>query len=264
MKRLLLPAMLLFAFPAFSQMKEGKITYERVIQFPVRNFNIDPAIAAQIPKSRTDQFELLFGNNQSLWQYLPSATEEGDGTSFSGGGMSFRFNAGSNDMTYYNFEKGTRIDQRELADKSYVVTDSIRKQVWKLTDETKTVLNYSVRKATSIRISTRRQTSMENGIMKIEPVPDTSVVVAWFTTDIPVSVGPEFQGQLPGAILELDIANGQSVYKAVDISPKVSLAKIKEPKEGKKMSAEQFAKERDKVMEEMRRNMSNNVIRIQQ
>jgi len=265
MKRLLLPATLLFAISAFSQMKEGKIVYERVFQLPIRNFNLDPAIAAQIPKSRTDQYELLFGNNQSLWQYLPNATNDGDGNTFAGGGMAFRFNAGNNDVSYCNFEKGTRVDQREIAEKSYVVTDSIRKQVWKLTDETKTILNYPVRKATSTRVSTRMQMSMENGVMKREPIQDTAVVVAWFTTDIPVSVGPEFQGQLPGAILELDIANGQSVYRAIEVSPKVALNKIKEPKDGKKMSAEQFAKEREKVMEEMRRNMpAGNTIRIQQ
>jgi GLPGLI family protein len=265
MKHLLLPAMLLVTLSAFSQMKEGKIIYERVFQLPVRTFNVDPAIAAQIPKSRTDQYELLFANNQSLWQYLPSAANDADGNTVAGGGMVFRFNAGNNDVSYCNFEKGTKIDQREIAEKSYVVTDSIRKQVWKLTDETKTILNYPVRKATSTRVSTRMQMSMENGIMKRDPVQDTSAVVAWFTTDIPVSVGPEFQGQLPGAILELDIANGQTVYKALEVSPKVSVSKIKEPKDGKKMSAEQFAKEREKVMEEMRRNMpSGNVIRIQQ
>jgi GLPGLI family protein len=110
--------------------------------------------------------------------------------------------------------------------------------------------------------------TMENGEMKRQVIPDTSEMIAWFTTDIPIAIGPEIQGQLPGAILELEVNKGQTVYKAIEISPKVNLAKIKEPNDGKKVTAAEFTKEREKLMEEMRRNMPNggngNRIRIQQ
>ncbi|HEX2606240.1 MAG TPA: GLPGLI family protein [Flavisolibacter sp.] len=263
MKKILVLAMVGCSLLAKAQMKEGRIVYERTIQMPVRMFNnMDPDMAAKIPKSRTDQFELLFGNNQSLWQYLPNANNEDPGT-FSSGGVVLRFQGGANEVNYANFEKGVRVDQREVADRSFVVTDSIGKQSWKLTEETKTILNYTVRKATSQRISQRMKVSMENGEMKRESVPDTAQVIAWFTTDIPVPAGPDFQGQLPGVILELDVNKGQQVYKAIEVSPKVNLNKIKEPKDGKKMTAAEFTKEREKIMEEMRRNMpSGNVIRM--
>ena len=265
MKRLIAIAAVYFSLSAFGQQKEGRIVYERVTQFPVRSFNVDPALAAQLPKSRTDQFELLFSNNQSLWQFLPNAANEGDGNTFAGGGMVIRFAGGSNDISYYDFEKGSVVEQREILEKSFVVSDSIRKLAWKLTDETKTILNFNCRKATSTRISTRTQMTMENGEMKRVPIQDTAVVVAWFTTDIQAPVGPVYQGQLPGAILELDIANGQSVYKAIEVSPKVNTSKIKAPKDGKKLTAAQFETEREKLMEEMRSNMGNgNRIRIQQ
>jgi GLPGLI family protein len=70
-----------------------------------------------------------------------------------------------------------------------------------------------------------------------------------------VPAGPEFQGQLPGLIIELDMNNGRTVYKATEISAKVSTDKIKEPKGGKRITNADFAKEREKLMEEMRRNM---------
>ena len=172
---------------------------------------------------------------------------------------------GTNDITYCNFETAQRVDQREIMDKSFLVTDSIRKLSWKLSDETKTILNYTARKATAQNIRMRNQMSMENGVMKREQIPDTVQVVAWFTTDIPVPAGPEFGGQLPGLILEINSGNGQQVYKAIEISPKVSVSKIKEPKEGKKMTVAEFVKEREKLMEEMRRNMpAGNNIRINQ
>jgi GLPGLI family protein len=266
MKQFILVAALCCSFTLHAQMKEGRIIYERTLQLPARMFNADPAIASQIPKSRTDQFELLFGNNQSLWQFLPNATNEDPG-SFSGNGVVLRFGS-VNEISYYNFEKGTRTDQREIMDRNFVVSDSIRKGQWKMTNETKSILNYTTHKALGQRISSRTQMTMENGEMKRQVIPDTSEIVAWFTTDIPVAIGPEMQGQLPGAILELDVNKGQTIYKALEISPKVNLAKIKEPNDGKKVTAAEFTKEREKLMEEMRKNMPNggngNRIRIQQ
>jgi hypothetical protein len=64
--------------------------------------------------------------------------------------------------------------------------------------------------------------------------------------------------------LELDINNGRVVYKAVEFSAKVNASNIKEPKGGKRITADEFTKEREKLMEEMRRNNpgGNRTIRI--
>jgi GLPGLI family protein len=259
MKKFLLSGMIVFSLVASAQMKEGRVVYERTFQLPTRVFSTDPGLASQLPKSRTDQYELLFGNNQSLWQYLPNANNEGDPGTFASGGMVIRMaGGGSNSTSFHDFAKGSRVDQREIADRSFIVTDSITKMPWKMTDETKEMLGHTVHKATSQRIQTQNRMTMENGEMKRTTVQDTAFVVAWFTTDIPVPAGPDFQGQLPGLILELNVANGQILYKAIEISPKVALNKIKEPKDGKKMTAAEFTKEREKIMEEMRKNMPNN------
>lgn len=261
MKNFFLILSIACSFCGYSQMKEGRIIYERTFQLPTRIFaNASPDIVAQLPKSRTDQYELLFSNSQSLWQYLPDANAEGDPNTITAGGgaMVFRFAGGGNDISYFDSEKGVSVSQREIMDKNYVVTDSIRKLDWKLTDESKTILNHKAFKAVAKRISTRPRVTMENGEMKREIVPDTLSVIAWFTPEIPVSTGPTvYQGQLPGLILELEENNGQTVFKAVEVSPKVSASKIKEPKDGKKITQAEFEKERDKMMEEMRKNMPN-------
>lgn len=267
MKKIFLLLAIGFSLAGYSQMKEGRVVYERTFQLPQRIFANNPDLAARLPRSRTDQYELLFSNNQSLWQYLPDANADGggDANTFGGGGMVFRFAGGSNDISYCNLEKGTRVDQREIVDRSYVVTDSVRKLDWKLTGESKTILNYKAFKATAQRIGTRMQMSMENGEMKRQQVPDTAAIIAWFTSDIPISSGPgTYQGQLPGLILEVEENNGQTVFKAIEVSPKVSVSKIKEPKDGKKMTAAEFDKEREKIMQEMQRNMPNGMrIRVQ-
>jgi GLPGLI family protein len=259
MKKILLSLTAFSFLFANAQMKQGKVVYERIMQL---NINTNSEVAHLMPKQRTDNFELLFGNNQSIWQVIPNA--EGDNSTVSGPGFIMRM-AGNNDVTYYNFDKAKRVDQRELFEREFLVEDSINKLKWKLSDEKKTILNYTATKAVAERIGTRNVMSMENGEMKRQLVADTSFITAWFTSEIPVPAGPtEYQGQLPGLILELNVNNGRTIYKAVEVSPKINLASIKEPKGGKRMTAEEFNKERDKLMEEMRRNNpgGNRTIRI--
>jgi hypothetical protein len=71
-------------FIAEAQMKKGRVVYERTMQMQLRFRGNEGN--EQPPRTRTDQFELLFGNNKSLWQFLSSVAEETPGE-FSSGGM---------------------------------------------------------------------------------------------------------------------------------------------------------------------------------
>ena len=255
--------------------KEGKGIYERTMRMNasavrVNGSNLPPEIQSQIEaqmaKPRVHQFELLFTPQHSLYQFLPSAVDENNGdASFSGGGVNIMMrSANVNEVTYIDYAKGMRLDQREIMEKSYVVEDTLARVNWKLSEETKPILNFTARKATATSIQQRPRVTMENGEMKREMVNDTVKVIAWYTTDVPVPAGPAYVGQLPGLILELDVNNGQSVTKAIEFSPKAATNKIKAPKDGKKLTPAEFALERDKMMQEMRKNMpSGNVIRMQ-
>src|SRR6185436_17983069 len=173
-----------------------------------------------MPKSRTDKFELTFGNNQSLWKQAES--ENNEDNEFGGGGMQIRMIvAGSDDVMFCNFDAAKRVEQREMFDKKFIIEDSIRSLKWKLSEETKTVLNHLCRKAIATRYGTRMMMNMDNGKMERKEVKDTTNIIAWFTTDVPVSAGPaEYQGQLPGLILEMDVNNGRQTFKALEISEK--------------------------------------------
>jgi GLPGLI family protein len=142
-----------------------------------------------------------------------------------------------------------------LGGKSYIIADSIKKLSWKVAGETKVILGHNCMKATAQRMQESFRMTMDNGEAKREKVMDTMNIVAWFTNEIPGSFGPDtYQGQLPGTILEIDVNNGRNSFKAIEISPKVDIAKIKEPSKGKKVTAEEFAKEREKLMQEMMQN----------
>jgi len=257
MKRLLIASAMLIAIPTLAQVKEGKILYERTIQMQIRINDDNPAMQNMIPKERKDKFELFFTEGKSLWQPVEDDGQS-DETAFgdAGGGMRMVFRMpGSNDIVFHNVTDSKKVEQRELAEKNYIITDSIRKLNWKVAGETKAILGHNCMKATSQRMQESFRMTMDNGETKREKVMDTLNIVAWFTNEIPGSFGPEmYQGQLPGTILEIDVNNGRTSYKAIEISPKVDVAKIKEPSKGKKATPEEFAKEREKMMQEMMQN----------
>ena len=255
MKRLLIAAAILVAIPAISQVKEGKILFERTTQLQIRINDDNPAFQNMIPKERKDRFELLFTDGKSLWQPVEDNSQNDEMNFNDGGGqvrMVFRV-PGSDDISFHNIMDSKKVDQRELGGKTYIISDSIRKLNWKVVGETKTILGHNCMKATTQRIQESMRMTMDNGSAKREKVMDTLNIVAWFATDMPGSFGPDtYQGQLPGTILELD--NGRTNFKAIEITPKTDIAKIKEPTKGKKVTQDEFNKEREKLMEEMQRN----------
>ncbi len=265
MKKYLLAAgsLWLAAFSLQAQQKEGKVTYERVNQMQA-HFNIN-GMEQVMPQTRKDNFELSFGNDQSLWKAAEQENDDAASLSDNGGMQIRMIVAGSNDVLYTNFETKKKTEKREFLDKTFIVDDSIHSLKWKMTGETKIILNRPCMKATATNITTRTMMNMDNGKVERKEVQDTAIIVAWFTTSIPVSAGPaEYQGQLPGLILEMDISNGKQTFIATSISEKADLTIIKEPTGKKHYTPDEFKKEREKMMEEMQKNNQggNRVIRM--
>lgn len=239
-----------------AQTSQGKVIYDRTVKLQFSFAGMPGGMEQQMPTSRTDKYELIFGNNQSLWKQAENDnTDDGGAFQAEGGAQIRMIVAGNNDVLYTNLETGKKTERRELMDKNFIVDDTISKLKWKMTGESKTILGHNCMKATATRTSKRTIMNMDNGVMERKEVDDTAAIVAWFATDIPVSAGPsEFQGQLPGLILELDVKDGTQIFKAVSISEKADLAEIKEPTGKKRYTAAEFKEEREKMLKEMNQN----------
>lgn len=247
-----------------AQQKEGKVIYERTMQMQIRIAD-NSQLEQMMPKTRTDKFELSFGNNQSIYKHMD---EDQQTDEVGGGGMQIRMMApGTDDITYCNFDKTAKTEMRVLFEKKFLIEDSIRKLNWKLGEDTKTILGHVCHKAVAQRTGKRMSMNVNNGVVEKKEISDTTNIVAWYTTDIPVSAGPEVAGQLPGLILALDMNDGRMTYVAKVLSEKVDLGSIKEPTKGKKVTPDEFVVERNKMMDEMQKNnlggAGNRVIRIQ-
>src|SRR5215831_17317516 len=145
MKRSFLFAnIVLFANFLHSQQKDGKVVYERTIQMQIQVDDND-AVSQMLPRTRTEKFELTYGNNQSIWKHID---EDDNNEEFGGNGMEIRMvTPGQNDIVFYDFANSRKVEQREMFDKNFIVQDSIHKLAWKLTGETQTILGHVCQKA---------------------------------------------------------------------------------------------------------------------
>ena len=256
MKKIVSLACLAFSLQVcVAQQKEGKVIYERTTTLTITIS--DPAMANMIPKSRTEKMELNFANNQSLWKQAPKEIE--DEPTATGGGMQIRFSGGTDNVLFSNIDEGTRVEKRELFDKTFIIDDSIRKMKWKITGESKMIAGHNCNEAIATKYGKRTTMNLNNGAPERKEVNDTTNIIAWFAMDIPVSAGPaEYAGQLPGLILAMDINNGRQVYKTVSLSDKADLASIAAPKGKKRYTLEEFRAEQKKMIDQMQKNSGGN------
>src|SRR4051812_10398431 len=104
MKKILVAgSAVLFAAFSQAQQKEGKVTYQRVAQIQVHINNGNDELQNMLPKTRTDNFELAFGNNQSLWKQAEKEPEP-EANAGEGGFQIRMFTGGSDDALYNNFQ----------------------------------------------------------------------------------------------------------------------------------------------------------------
>jgi GLPGLI family protein len=254
MKKTLLLAGCLTAISVtgFAQLNQGKVVYERTRTFQA-HFNINGEENI-VPQTRKDNLELLFGGNQTLWRAVETVNEDNVMTSDNGGMQIQMIATGAEDVLFVDLSNGKTTEKRELMDKTFLIDDVIHPLKWKMTGDTKTILNHPCMKAVATQVRQSMRMTMDNGKMERQPVSDTSEVIAWFASDIPVSAGPaEYQGQLPGLILELTA--GRQSFVAKSISPSVDIAVIKAPTGKKRYTAEEFRAESDKMMKEMQQNI---------
>ena len=124
------------------------------------------------------------------------------------------------------------LDQRDFMQRKFLIERDLQSSDWKLTSNQKKILNYPCQEATR-----------QDGDRKI---------TAWFTPAIPVSLGPASYTGLPGLVLEVSIDDGDQTITATSVKMgETNTSAIEKPKEGKKVTQEEFDKIREEKMKEM-------------
>ncbi|HEY6901811.1 MAG TPA: GLPGLI family protein [Puia sp.] len=212
---------------AQAQTHQGSIRYERKADVHRRLPN--EQMKAMIPQFQTASFDLFFNDTVSTFKAVPK-DEAPDPFDNPGGGvrMVMRFGAADEGVIYRNYASSRSLEETSLDDKKFIVSDSIQKLPWKLTDETATFLNHPCKKATA---------TSNRG----------AKLIAWYSEDIPVPVGPDRFSGLPGAILKLDVDSATIVYTATQIQPTAKSKDLQAPA-GKSISRADYDKKLDEIL----------------
>jgi len=214
----------------------GEIKYEERVHMH-RNFTGEREhLKDFVPEYRTTVMVLLFNEIEAM--YKPAENQEDpemDLTS-GGGGRFMRFRSmRENKKLYQNLAEGRRVEERMFFDKAFLIKGEPITYAWKLTGEKMQVGSYLCYKA-AFEDSTR-------------------TIIAWFTPQIPVPVGPAQFGQLPGLILHVDINDGERTLTAIDIQLReLEKGVMQEPSKGKEVTQEEFdhiVREKTKEMHEL-------------
>jgi GLPGLI family protein len=192
-----------------------------------------------VPEFRTHHHQLFFNADESLY----SPVEEEEDLEAENGPVRMRFQQPQFDM-YVNNATAKRITQREFMGKEYLMEDSLNLQPWKFGTETKVVMGYECRQASYFDAERKQE------------------VVAWYTQQLRAFLGPDMYNTLPGAVLEVNLNDGERVITAKKLESRtLKKNELKIPSKGTRTTPAAFKKMMDEHMERMRANGGNIMIR---
>ena len=166
------------------------------------------------PQFATLNSTLIFNDNKSLFTPIapPQPIKDLLGTP-----LAKQFNT-----IYTDMASSKTVTLKDVYGDRFLISDSLSKIKWKLTDETQEVAGYTCRRA--------------NGLIQ-----DSVYVVAFYTDKIWMSSGPESFSGLPGMILKVALPYENVIWTATKITTEpVSSATITPPAKGTVVNKKQL------------------------
>lgn len=246
MKKIIATAHILFITIAVFGQSKGTVYYQetRKLHFNIQG-NAPPP--PNLPTENKNFTVLYFNEGASLYkndetkQSDPMTMDEESGE---GERMIIKMSVPDN-RVYCDLENKFMIRQEDFMQRKFLVEVEIKSAGWKITGNQKTILNYSCMEAV-------REDSLGKTIV-------------WFTPAIPVSTGPQKFAGLPGLVLEAILDDGEQIITATLVTNELDEKMIEKPKDGKKVTDEEYNAIVDEKMKEMgvdRGNGGNIIIKI--
>ncbi|HYG02788.1 MAG TPA: GLPGLI family protein [Chryseosolibacter sp.] len=225
----------------FAQTSEGVIIYENKINVHRTLPPERQEMKNMIPEYRTTQEQLAFNATQSLYKPVEEDVVEEDIDEGQGVRMRFR-----NAMNEYLVDQASarRSVLQEFMGKKYLIEDSLTLIPWKFGTETKEIRGYTCKQA-SYYNEERKQN-----------------IIAWYSDKFRPFLGPENFNTLPGAVLQIDVNEGERVITAKQIETRpLKKNELKLSSGGIKTTQEEFTQLRDEHIKKMKANGANIIIR---
>jgi GLPGLI family protein len=202
----------------------GTVKYQKItkLNFKKNENHRWNEMIATLPSERKSAFVLKFDNEIALYEDNPGeqeATPRGLQRAQHVQNMR-RAPRPELKKVFYDLENNIMLEQLDFMTRNFIVESEIEIKPWKLTADKKKILDYVCMCA---ELKTKKQT-----------------ITAWFSPQIPVSIGPGKFFGLPGLILAVE-KNGETIFIAtsVDLTP-VEKDVLTKPADGKKVTQEEF------------------------
>ncbi|MGS2727617.1 GLPGLI family protein [Psychroserpens sp. BH13MA-6] len=275
-KRAFLIVLLLSGATTFAQEFQGMAVYQTKTTIDMSSWGgremtdqrrkmIEERMKSMLEKT----YVLNFNRSESTYKEEEKLEAPGSGRGMWSGMMS-SFTGGPQ---YRNMKDKIILQEQEFFGKQFLVKDSLPNLEWKLENETKQIGQYTCFKATTTKkvdemdfMSMRRRnrdneekkegeekadsTKNEDPFDEVE-VPKFVVVTAWYTPQIPVSIGPAEYHGLPGLILEVTADRTVMLCTKITMNPQEK-ATIEKPKKGEVVTRDEYNQIMKDKIEEMR------------
>ncbi len=255
MKRILILLGVLVSLAAaqvvFGQVTEGVITYETKINLHRRIPKEREDMKAMMPEFRTTREQLFFKGTESLYKPLIEDEEE-DIVSTSGGGSFQMRMRMPNTETYIDQNTSMLVSKQEFMGKEYLIEDTLKMSPWKFGTEVKVIQGYECKQAYFTDEAQVVVMGQGPGSGGAAPTPQKQEITVWYTDKLRPFLGPDRFNTLPGAVLAVDINNGERVIVAQKIDVReLKKNELKKPSSGTKMTRAEYRK----MVEEQMKNM---------
>ena len=228
----------LFSIPLFSQITHGTIDYQEHRDIEIWDgMSIDDKKRMEKMKEE-GAFDragrLTFNDEAFSYQQLAQADVSGRR-----GWMGRQTE--NPDVYYTSLTDSMVTDQRQIMDRTFIMEDKWLKPDWEIPENQRANMAYTLPSKVAYAVS-----------------PEGDTLTAYFTETIPLGVGPQGYGGLPGAIVYLRVQNEGTYteYTMQTMQPNPAELKLEKPTEGDKISREKFEKvaaKRREVMERRQR-----------
>ncbi len=240
-------ALFLMIYSISAQEFSGSATYKThrksSIELDSTTMAANPGIQKQLEVQMRKMFQktyiLDFTKSESMFKQKQELdgpkVPKSNGAIIMIGGM-----AGGTDVLYKNIKEKRMANKTDLMGKIFLIKDNLVSYDWELTGETKNIGNYTCYKAVFEKEEESIEIKMIDGEVKEEKGIKKRTIIAWYTTDIPISNGPKNYGGLPGLILEVNDGNETIMCSELVLNPSKTID-IKEPTKGKQVSRKKFS-----------------------
>ncbi|WP_282788013.1 GLPGLI family protein [Flavobacterium croceum] len=236
------------------------------------NKDITPEMQKMIEERMKKMFEKTYILHFNMQSSIYKEEEKLDTPGQQQGGFRMMSNMMGTGGTYYKNIKDKKYTvDREFMGKEFLVKDTLTNYKWQMSGETREIGGYMCYKATAVvpvsktdfknfrlkkedtkeKEKSTEETTKKTSFLDEVDIPKEITLTAWYTTEIPVSQGPEGYWGLPGLILEVNDGRTTILCSKLVMNPKEK-ADIKAPTNGKEISQKDYDETILKKMEEFR------------